>query len=317
MEKRSIIDSHSHIGFDYTWSIPGTLEEYVRKARKLGICESLLMPVPMPILKLGSCEVIPIMLGTYEEESFVVQGVYDSHGLRPIPLSDNPYRYVNELLYQNIFHFHDCGIDLHFVPLIHPLFDTNDYLDEVIEKYHPVAIKIHGYSSLFSPLEISPDFFRIIQQYDIPIIIHTDCDIDTDSDSLDTYLRNENSPLNWIKVLEPYSIRTYLTHGARLCEKSSTIINENPNFVVGLGPDLLLSNCQDRLYSDDEYLKTLFSRIDSNKICFDLDYPWNVCSYDQNSLDWNSLERIETLGLTEEEKEKVYSKNSKAFFHLL
>ena len=62
----TIIDSHSHIGKDNTWELIGTLKEYLQKAQEIGITESLLMPTPMPIIKIANYEITPIMLGIYE-----------------------------------------------------------------------------------------------------------------------------------------------------------------------------------------------------------------------------------------------------------
>ncbi len=316
MENKWIIDAHSHIGKDNAWDIEGNLNEYIKKSREIGVKESLLMPVPMPIISIGNMEITPIMLGKYGDEHFIVEGVKDQKGFRAVPVNENPYKYANEILYQKISKQKDANIRLHFVPLTHPLFDTNEYLEELINNYKPVAIKLHGYSSIISPYEINNEFWEMINQYDIPLIIHTDCDTSNAVPSIDTYYRNENSPINWIRILEKYSIRAYLTHGVRLCKESFKIVNESPNFVVGLGPDALLSKSLDRMYSKEPYFETLFSNINIDKICFDIDYPWNVLSYDNCELEWSSLDRIESLQLNENELEKVLSKNSKNFFKI-
>ncbi|MBR3898521.1 MAG: amidohydrolase family protein [Bacilli bacterium] len=309
-----IIDSHSHIGKDNAWDIQGNLKEYVKKAKEIGITESLIMPVPMPKIGIGNSEVTPIMLATYGEENYIVTGVEDQYGLRPNLVSNNPYKYVNERLYRNIKNIAD--IKLHFIPLVNAIFDTPEYLERIIDKYHPIAFKIHGYSSIISPREIKDDFWNIIKKYDIPLIIHTDCDINENDSSLDWYYRNENAPLIWIRILDKNRIKGYLTHGVRLCDKSFEIVNNNPNFVVGLGPDALLSSCKDRMYSEEKYLETLFDKLEIDKICFDIDYPWNVSAYDSKTLDWNSIERIKKLKLSKEELEKVLSKNSQSFFKI-
>lgn len=316
MLKQRIIDSHSHIGTDNTWDLKGDLEEYISKANKLGITESLLMPVPMPIIGIGRYKVVPIVLGSDGENDYIVQGVEDQNENRGVPVARNPYHYANAILYQKIAAYRRNDIKLHFVPLIHPVFDTIEYLEQLIIFYEPVALKLHGYSSIISPQEISDEFWELIQRYDIPLIIHTDCDTSDSELTVDTFYRNENSPLNWIQLLEKYSIRAYLTHGVRLCEKSCRIVNDNPNFVVGIGPEALLSNCKDRMYSDKPYLETLFSSIDISKLCFDLDYPWNVVSYDNHELEWDSLDRIKALELTDYELEQVLYENSKTFFNL-
>lgn len=305
-----IIDSHSHIGLDNAWNIEGSLDEYIKKTKELGIKESILMPVPMPIIKVGQKEITPIMLGTYGEEYYIVQGIKDNYGSRGICVSENPYKYVNEILFRKI-----KEKNIHFVPLVHPYFDNYEYLQKMVEKYHPIALKIHGYSSIIEPNNISEDFWNVIKEINIPIIIHTDCDT-SNEESLDWYYRNENAPLNWIKILEKHSIKGYITHGARLCEKSIKLVNDNPNFVIGLGPDLLLSKSHDRMYSNDPYLEKIFDEVEIDRICFDLDYPWNVESYEEKELDWNSLDRIKKLELSKDELSKVLSLNSKRFFKI-
>ena len=316
MLKQRIIDSHSHIGIDNTWNLAGSLSEYISKASKIGITESFLMPVPMPIIGIGRYKVIPIAIGSDGENDYIVQGVENQKEIRGIPVAQNPYQYANAILYQKIVTYKEADIKLHFVPLIHPLFDTIEYLEQLIIFYEPVALKLHGYSSIISPKEISYEFWKLIHFYDIPLIIHTDCDTSDSELTIDTFYRNENSPLNWIQILERYSIRAYLTHGVRLCKESCKIVNNSSNFVVGIGPDALLSNCKDRMYSDKPYLETLFSSIDISKLCFDLDYPWNVVSYDNHELEWDSLDRIKALGLTDFELKQVLHENSKTFFNL-
>ncbi len=195
----TIIDAHSHIGKDNTWELIGTLKEYLKEAQEIGITESLLMPTPMPIIKIANYEITPIMLGIYDEEYFIVQRIKDKIEEKGILVNNNPYQYVNELLYQQIKR-NKSSIKLHFIPLIHPLFDTKEYLEQIINKYNPIAFKIHGYSSILSPKEITNDFWELIEYYNIPCIIHTDCDTSKDEESIDTIYRNENSPLNWLSI---------------------------------------------------------------------------------------------------------------------
>lgn len=311
-----IIDSHSHIGLDNSWDIEGKLKEYIKKASEIGIKESILMPVPMPVIKISNYKIIPVMLGTYKNEHFIVKGISDSKPIRGLLVDNNPYHFVNKILYQSISAHKNSNIKMHFIPLTHPLLDDIEYLEKLYYEYKPIAFKLHGYAGIFSPFEIKDEFWKFLHSHNIPIIVHTDCDTSNSKESIDTFYRNENSPLNWIKILNAHSIKAYLTHGVRLCEESFKLINSSSNLIVGLGPDALLSNCKDRMYSNSPYLKTLFSNIDINKICFDLDYPWNVPSYDDKALDWNSIDRINALNLKEEEVQKVLCNNSKKFFKL-
>ena len=81
MHKHRIIDCHSHIGLDNTWEKEGILLEYINNAKSQGITESLLMPVPMPIMSIGNYSITPVMLGSDGENNFIVQRVKNSKAI--------------------------------------------------------------------------------------------------------------------------------------------------------------------------------------------------------------------------------------------
>lgn len=306
--KKRIIDAHSHIGVDRFFRFQGKLQEYIEECKKIGVTDSLLMPTPCPIIYCNDKSIIPLVWEyTNQHFSFYQEEI----GGKRTAVNNNPYCLANKLLQSSINQMKNIGVNLSFVPLVHPKYDTIEYLDMLLQD-RPIAIKLHGISSAFSPYDVSNEFWNIIRKYDIPIIVHTDYD-NTDSNTPLTKLRNLNCPLDWIKVLTSQHIRALLTHGVRLFEESFRLINESDNFIVGIGPDSLISSERDRLYIDKDYLKTLFSMVDIDKLVFDIDYPWNV---KDNHLDFNSISRIKGLDLSDSDLNKVLCQNAIKFFNI-
>lgn len=306
--KKRIIDAHSHIGVDRFFRFQGKLQEYVEECKKIGVTDSLLMPTPCPVISCNGKSIVPFVWEyTKQHFSFYQEEI---EGKRTA-VEDNPYCLANKLLQSSIKHMKNIEVNLLFVPLVHPKYDTIEYLDMLLQN-RPIAIKLHGISSAFSPYDVSNEFWSIIRKYDIPIIVHTDYD-NTDNNTPLTKLRNLNCPLDWIKVFTIQHIRALLTHGVRLCYESCKIINESDNFIVGIGPDSLISSEKERLYRNDDYLKTLFSMVDINKLVFDIDYPWNI---KDNHLDFNSINRIKSLNLSDSDFNKVLCTNAIRFFNI-
>lgn len=306
--KKRIIDSHSHIGVDYFFKFPGILTEYLTKASQIGITDSLLMPTPCPVITKNGKEIVPL-IWNYENKLFnFYQKEFKGN---QTAVRENPYLLANNLLESEISKVNKGSIRLHFVPLVHPIFDTIEYLDSLL-KQKPVAIKLHGISSAFSPYDIGNNFWNIVRKYNIPIIVHTDYD-NTGSETPLVKLRNLNQPLDWIKVFKINNVKALLTHGVRLCPESAKIVNQSNNFVVGIGPDSLIAHEKERLYSDGIYLDELFSMINIDKLVFDIDYPWNIKN---DSLDFNSVKRIKNLSISESDLDRVLFENSASFFNL-
>lgn len=309
MLRQRIIDAHSHIGVDRFWKVPADLSEYITYAKQIGITDSILMPTTCPVLTRGHEEVTQA-LWEYTNTGFSYYK--ETIGKNKEPIYQNPFKVANQLLYQTIMGHCNEDINLYFVPIIHPALDTVEYIEQLITRYKPIALKIHGIATGISPKNIDSAFWDIIKKFNIPLIVHTDIDM-TDKDTPIKILRNLNSPLEWIQVLQENNIRAYLAHGVRLCPDSCKIVNESNNFLVGIGPDALITKEKERLFSKEPYLLKLFSSIDLGKICFDLDYSWNVSD---GVLEWNSLKRVRTLGLTDSELEKVLCNNARDFYGL-
>ena len=312
-----IADGHSHIGIDRFWKIEGKVEEYITHAKALGITDSILMSVPVPIVSIGNKKVSQVY-ATINEDDKDDPRLYYYHEILDVgnyPISPSPYALANELLYREIQVRQDQGIRLHYVPIVHPYFDSPEYLDLILECYNPIAVKLHGLSAVINPKDIEDSFWEVIRKYNVPLIVHTDIDRSMPY-TLFKLMRNLNSPINWIRVLQEQGIRAYLAHGVKLCPYSTKIINECNDFVVGLGPDALLDTMREQLFFDEAYLDKLLSSIDADKICFDLDYPWNSLDDSTGILDWESMSRVKSAGLSVSDVDKILGENAARFFHL-
>ena len=318
--KKRIIDAHSHIGVDAFYPFSGDINEYVKKADKMGITDSLIMSVPSPVLNIGN-RYINQLLWKYQEGSnqFKYQFLNISDYISNPSLQIHPYALSNFITQLTL---NECNTDinLHFIPLVHPTLDSEEYLIKLLEQ-KPIALKIHGIASGIIPEQISNEFWKIIQKYNVPIIVHTDFD-DTGNTSPIFILRNGNTAIRWINVFEHFNIRAFLTHGVRLCKESIKRVNNSNLFVVGIGPDSLISIEPNRLMRNTNYLETLFENLSIDKLCLDLDYPWNVnkpisvLNNPSTDLDFNIINRIEALKISPIDLDKVLYFNAAKFFNI-
>jgi len=319
--KKRILDAHSHIGLDSFYPFEGTLNEYVTNSVKIGITDSVIMPVTSPAIYFNNHK-FSDLLWQYNSSSktftYLSFGISDQITNSKVYI--HPYASYNNMISVLLNDFVNNNINFHFVPLVHPLLDSIEYIEYLLST-NPVAIKIHGIAAGIYPNQVPKEFWNLIKRYDIPIIVHTDFDANTNNSAI-SILRNENSSLNWVKILDKKNIKGYITHGARLNIKSIDIINHSDLFVVGIGPDSLISLEPERLENSDIYLKQLFKLISLDKLCFDLDYPWNVkkpissLKNSKTDLDFDSIERIKNLGLSRSELDKVLFFNASKFYNI-
>lgn len=301
-----IIDAHSHFGIDNFWPNNGTLEEYLKYAKLIGISEVYAMPVSCPVIFNNHYRICPLIHGEYKEnmDYFKIVSNNKYHYKIPINSNDNPYKLANDMMY-NICK-NTTSIKMNYIPLIHPYYYN---IDDIINNITKDAkmFKIHGISMGIIPDKINNRFFKIIESCKIPLLIHTDY-------SLDDNLLSSNSAYNWYKILKKYDIKVYFAHAARLDKKVIDIVNHDNRYVLGIGPDRYLSCDNQNVITPLDYLDYCFTYINIDKIVFDLDYPWNIHSFDDMSLDWNSKSRIDSK-LSETEKIKIYSKNINNFIN--
>ena len=325
MMNKRIIDAHSHIGRDSFHAFVGEINEYAEKASAIGITDSLVMPAPAPKININNEIINCLWKYNFSKQEFMFNFLGAEYS-KNSKACFNPYTLANFMLKREILNYHSA-IHFYFVPLVHPLFDSLEYIEKLLME-KPKAVKIHGIASGLSPEETSIEFFKLIKQYDIPLIVHTDYDsnqiVNPSSNAWAlNYLRNVNTPSKWITFAIKMGIRIYLTHGVRLDHNSIHLVNTTDLFVVGIGPDSLISLEPDRLYyPSSDYLKVLCDSVSIDKLCFDLDYPWNVnkpiskLTDAKIDLDFGAIERLKSLGLTQNEMDKILWKNSAHFFNI-
>lgn len=299
MNDYKIIDGHSHIGIDEYWKNEGILDEYIKNLRKLGINETFLMSVPCPVIKKSDGTNIILSSNELINNEIKHFRIIEKDGKKDYLLvrkNQNPYKEANEIIYNACKGTGD--IKINYVPIIHPYYYS---IEDLVEQKKKGAkmFKIHGIAAGVIPEKIGTDFFEAIEKLEVPLIIHTDY-----SEKDDFF--SSNNAMHWLKVLEPYNIKVYFAHAARLIDDAIDIINNDNRFLVGLGPTMLLSTEEYKTQNVENYIDYCFDHFDINKVVFDIDYPWNIISKNNFSLDWSSLDLIRNKT---KEQDKVLSKN--------
>lgn len=291
-----VIDNHSHIGKDIFHG-ESNIEGYMDFAKKTGINVGLLMGVPSPCNELGNVN-SRIMYWKYNGNKMEYYG------------DKNPYKTLNyelaELLKENTSE----ELQLFFVPMFHPVLDDIDEFEQMLKKTEPVAIKVHGIGSGVGPDDISGEYIELLKNYDLPLIVHTDCDNGKGSVSMQ-YVRNINRGYNWAKFFENNKIKGILNHGASLDQNTFKIVNHSEYIKVALGPDKIACLDNNRLFVDclgnyKNFLLYLKDNLDISKIIYDADYNWNVKNISDQ--DFDSVKRVHEIFNIDDSK-KVLSKN--------
>lgn len=323
-----IIDAHSHIGKDYMQE-ECKLSSYVEYLKKVGIDMGLVMPVPSPIYTVtrrGSNCILKTLSFKYDEykQSFnYYTAVIQENGEEQIrAVIKNPYKYFNYKYYQEIKSNDDETIRLEFVPIIHPKFDTIQYLDKLVGDMNPIAFKIHGIGAGISTEDMSEGIIRFLQEKRIPLILHTDYDnLESGNKKERMILRNKNKASNWARFLKTNNLKGVLNHGAVLDKEAIDIVNESDNIILAIGPDLDMNAFPNRLMVDRKileqfgYLEILRRWVRPDKLLFDVDYNWNM---DRNTreLDYGCVERVNNTWLNLEDRKRIFSENALNFFNI-
>lgn len=323
---KDIIDGHSHIAYENEFEIVGKnimmplisdIQKYNEIAFKNGIKTVLFSPCTSPIItnKIKNISTI-YNLWKYENNKFIYFcEVIEKGKIIQKDMIKNPYYEVNKKLKKYLESL-KTGLVTHYIPAINLYFDTPEYLEELISQ-KPLGLKIHGISTgLYDLNKINIELLNIISHSDIPLVIHTD--YSSKSNTPIDILYQANEPRKWINILLKNNIRAYLTHGCRLDKESAKIINDNKNqFLVGIGPDILLNNEPERLTKNsDNYLKDLFKIFNIDSLSFDIDYNWNYTDRISYTYDCEQLSRIKKIISDESDLKKVLKNNSKSFFKL-
>lgn len=278
-----VIDSHSHIGNDIFHG-ESTIDGYIDFAKKSHINVGILMGVPSPCSDLSN--------PNSRFMSWKFNGTNMDFFGEKNPFSDVNYK-LNRLLEEKS----NETLQLLFVPTFHPILDEIDKFEQMLIETDPVAIKIHGIGSGVGPNDINQDYIELIRKYDIPIIVHTDCDFGKGSVSMQ-YVRNINRAILWAKFCNQNKIKGILNHGASLDIETFKIVNNSDYLKIALGPDLIACIDSNRLYFDckgdyKEYLMFLKKYLSISKIIYDADYNWNMRKGQLD--DYDSVERVKEI----------------------
>ena len=301
-----IIDAHSHIGQDYLFG-KSDLKDYIEFCKRNKIQYGTLMPQPNACYCING-KLTPCLVWNYQSNKIE----YSTYNEK----NENPYKYLNYYLYRQCKDENE--ININFIPIIHPVLDTPEYIEELITHIEPVAIKIHGIGSGVIPSNISSQLITILKKYQLPIIVHTEYDSRerTNYNEGKKYIKESNHPRLWAKFLIDNGIKGILTHGVGLDYETIEMIKGNKNILVGLGPDFLLEHQGYRL-SDlkgkRSYLETLKNEMPVDQIVFDVDYNWNKGSTN-DELDEGTIERVKKVWTSEEEQEKIFGINIAKFY---
>ena len=306
-EQSKIIDAHSHIGYDYKFG-NSKLNEYIAFCKRNGITIGNLMPQPNPAYTINGKKV-PCVMWEYNNGKVL----YDTYNHK----NENPYKYLNYYYYYQCRKIKDFTIN--FIPLVHPILDRIEYLEEMITVMKPNAIKLHGIGGGFGPKDIPQKFIDFVKKYDIPIVTHIECDTrkNTNYSEQKKYIKSINNAYDWARFLVDNKISGILTHGLALDERAINLVRDNPNIMIGIGPDLLISNQPHRLKIRDDsnlYLQILKERIPVSQIVFDVDYNWNI-NPKNNEIDNNSIRRVLSVWNKKEEQEKIFSQNVQRLYN--
>lgn len=310
-----IIDTHSHIGKDY-YCGEILLEDYIDYCNKIGIDMGFVMPTPWPEYHDLHNEKITSLL--WEHENYVKKNYFSLKNNHKMQVKFNPYEYVNYYYYNEICNV-KTNVCLNFIPLIHGVLDTADYLEKMLLDINPYAVKMHGFGSGFSPEEINDDVISILKHFDIPIILHTSVYNYSYGYGADTrFWRNECHPFRWSRFLINNNLKGVLNHGACLNQEAILLVNSSDNIMIGIGPDLDISKDYFKVDLDKEayfnlgYLNILKERVSSEKLLFDIDFNWNN---NGDLLDYSQVHRLSTIW-NNDDMENILSKNAINFFKI-
>ena len=312
-----IIDTHSHIGRDFYFG-ESKIEDYDNFCVKNNIDVGFLMPMPWPVYSKNGVDICYLLWEHYNYEKINYYKFYLKNNKKETIIY-NPYEEINKFYYEKLQKY-NSKTKVKFIPLVHGKLDNPYYLENMIRKTKPVAIKFHGFSGGFFADDINGNIVDIIKFYDIPIIIHTSVYKYNDGYGVDTkYFRNKCSPKNWYNFLKSNNLKGVLNHGACLDEEIIKKVNSNKNIMIGIGPDYDIASdpykvlTEKKLYLDVGYLNLLKNMIDPEKLLFDVDYNWNFGN--DNELDNDSIKRIrKTWNYLD--SENILGKNAKAFYRL-
>ncbi len=314
-----IIDAHSHVGKDYYFG-ESTLSSYDKFCVNNKIDIGFLMPMPWPVIKdKDGREYSFIWESDVDKKTNLYKVFLSQHKVYKNKVISNPYINVNKYYYDLIQNT-NMSTNIFFVPLVHGCLDSPEVIEKMIKKINPIAVKFHGFSGGFFAEDINLELAEILRFYDVPIIIHTSVYNYNDGYGVETkFWRNKCNPKSWADFLIKNKLKGTLNHGACLDDEVIKLVNKSDNIMIGIGPDLDISNdpykvsvCKESFLSEG-YLKILKKRVDPKKLLFDVDYNWNI---DLNgNFDNFSIQRISSTW-SYRDCEDIFCDNAKRFYKI-
>ncbi len=312
-----VIDCHSHLGKDYYFG-ESTLKSYDEFCIRNGIDAGILMPMPWPVYEKEGNSVASLI---WEHENYKLMHYYkiSSNKNKKIKkeIFNNPYEIVNYLCLKEIAKT-KTNVRIYFAPLVHGVLDDPNYVYKLLLKENVVAVKFHGFASGFYADDVNKDIIEVLKEANLPIILHTSVYNYDYGYGVDTkYWRNKCSPLNWADFLIKNGLKGVLNHGACLDLDTIRLVNKSDNIMIGIGPDLDISNdpfkvliSKERLFKEG-YFNLLKKYVNPNKLLFDVDYNWNLDG--NGNVDNGSIKRVRSVW-NYSDSQKILSENAKAFY---
>ena len=235
-------------------------------------------------LKMGYDGTVSTLMKLEEEagiDKFVIQSV---------ATTPKQVRSINDFIKETVEKYPDrmCGLGT-----LHP--ESTDLKGDV---EHIVELGLHGVKLHPDIQQFKLDDYRCLkiyelcEKYSLPMLIHT-------GDSRYDY----SNPNRLIPILDIYDRLTVVgAHfgGWSMWEKASELLCDKKNFLV---------DCSSSFYAlSDEKIVEIIRRYGADKVLFGSDYPmWNPKG---------EIERLLSLPLTDDEKEKIFSLNAMRIFNL-
>ena len=205
------------------------------------------------------------------------------------------------------------GVNLIYVPMIHPVLDSPEYIENLIQCINPIAFKVHGFSSHAFPENFNLEIVDVLKQYNIPLILHTALYHPQNVNEKHNRLwLDKCHPFLWAKFLTENNLSGVLNHGACLNNDTIELVNKSDNIKIALGPDYSLSynylkhDIDKEIFGRIGYLKYLKKYVDYTKLLFDIDYCWN--KMETGILNFNSIDRVANIW-SDEECSYIFEKN--------
>ena len=320
-----IFDSQMNLGKN-VFGPDSNIEDYLDNAHENGVVKAIMIPTGTHELTLpdGTKERSCIWFDNGERITFKRTLISSEETILEEQINpSNPYSLMNMFCYDKLrrLNVEQNKIKFYFCPKLHPTLDTKDEVSRYMALEEVVAFKIQGISSYTTPKDVPLQLIDLLKRNEKPLMIHTDYRIKDRNDGLDWIIEN-NKASQWANWAVQNGLRTYLAHGLCLDPEAIEIVNNSDLFMVGLGPDIMLNQEKNSLALQNvDYLTYLFSNVQSEKICFNYDYRWNVSKRgDWDSLDWDSPKRIiktaRKLGLGENFLSNILFNNGMRFFNM-